>query len=528
VAGDDRDLVASDAERLREEVLERAVRAAALRRGRDAGAPAVAVAPDERASGGAGRDRQLDSGHARETDIVLTQWPPVRTKVEELPESRVRLEVEVPEEDVRHALEHAASDLAASLRIPGFRKGKAPVRVVAARVGREALWEEAVRSHLDGWFWNAAATSGVRPVASPEVDVGDGPPEEGETFRFTATVAVVPKPRLADWTELEIGVPEAEVPEEPVDAELDVLRRSVADLAPVDHRPAQPGDVAVLDMEGDEIGATQRDYVVEVGSGRLVDEIEAELVGMSAGESREIQFELADERKATVTVTVKEIREPVLPPLDDDLARTASEFETLAELRSDIEAQLREQLEVELGLMLRQDAVDALVAASTFDSIEPMVERRTAELATGFVRSLERRGIGVETYLAMTGQTQEQIVGRLREEAEQALKRELALDAVAEKLGLEVSDAEIETFVRGEAEEAGEDPDALLVAAREGPGFEQLRGDIRMRKALDEVVAGVKRIPVELARAREKLWTPEKEKAPTEMKIWTPGSEGGT
>ena len=227
-------------------------------------------------------------------------------------------------------------------------------------------------------------------------------------------------------------------------------------------------------------------------------------------------------------VTVNGVQEKVLPPLDDDLAQAASEFETLAELRSDIEARLREQLEGELELKLRQDAVDALVDASTFDSLEPMVERRTAELAAGFVRSLERRGISLEIYLAMTGQTQEQIVGRLRDEAEQALKRELALDAVADQLGLEVSDEEIEALVRQEAEETGEDPDALLVAARESAGFEQLRGDLRMRKALDEVVAGVKRIPVELARAREKLWTPEKEKAPTEMKIWTPGSEGGT
>jgi trigger factor len=452
----------------------------------------------------------------------------VRTKVEELPESRVRLEVEVPQSDVEHALEHAASDLAESLRIPGFRKGKAPVQVVAARVGREALWEEAVRSHLDGWFWNAAATSGIRPVASPEVDVGDGPPEEGETFRFTATVSVVPKPELADWKELEVGVPEAEVPEEIVDAELDGLRAAVAELAPVDHRPAQPGDVVVVDMEGEEIGATQRDYVLELGSGRLVDEIEAALVGMSAGESKEVEFELADERQATVSVSLEQVKEKVLPPLDDELATAASEFETLAELRADIEARLREQLEGELELKLRQDAVDALVDGSTFASLEPMVERRTAELAAGFVRSIERRGLSLETYLSMTGQTQEQIVGGLRAEAEQALKRELALDAVAEELGLEVADEEIEALVRQEAEEAGEDPDTLLVTARESPGFEQLRGDLRMRKALDEVVAGVKRIPVELARAREKLWTPEKEKAPTEMKIWTPGSEGGT
>jgi trigger factor len=526
-AGHDRDRVTPDSERLGEERDELVIGPAALGRGGDSGSPPAAVATDELAPSRARRDGQLDSGHVRETDTLLTQWLAVRTKVEELPESRVRLEVEVPEEDVKHAIEHAASDLAASLRIPGFRKGKAPVQVVAARVGREALWDEAVRSHLDGWFWNAATTSGVRPVASPEVDVGQTPPEDGQTFRFTATVAVVPKPRLADWAELEVGAPEAELPAELVDTELDRLRQTVAELAPADHRPVQPGDVAVVDIEGAEIGATQRDYALEVGSGRLVDEIEAALVGMSAGESEEVEFELEDDQKATVTVTVKEIQEKVLPPLDDELAEAASEFETLAELRSDIEARLREQLEAELELKLRQDAVDALVAASTFDSLEPLVERRTAELATGFVRSLERRGLGLEVYLSMTGQTQEQVVGRLRAEAEQALKRELALDAVADQLELEVADEEIEALIREEAGETGEDPDAFLAAAHDGGGFEQLRSDLRMRKALDTVVAGVKRIPVELAAAREKLWTPEKEKAPTEMKIWTPGSEGG-
>jgi trigger factor len=248
---------------------------------------------------------------------------------------------------------------------------------------------------------------------------------------------------------------------------------------------------------------------------------------MGAGETKEVEFELADERKATVSVTVKESKEKVLPPLDDELARAASEFETLAELRADVEAQLREQLESELEAMLRQDAADALVAASTFEGLEPMVERRTAELATGFVRSIERRGLSLEVYMAMTGQTQEQLVERLRAEAEQSLQRELVLDAVADELGLEVADDEVETLVREQAGEAGEDADEVLKAVREGPAFEQLRSDLRMRKALDEVVGGVKRIPVELARAREKLWTPGKEKSPGETKIWTPGSEGG-
>ncbi|MGH3115706.1 MAG: hypothetical protein ACRDQ2_01035, partial [Gaiellales bacterium] len=253
--------------------------------------------------------------------------------------------------------------------------------------------------------------------------------------------------------------------------------------------------------------------------------IEAALPGMSAGETRAVEFELADERKASVDVTVTEVKEKVLPPLDDELARTATEFETLGELRADIEATLREQVEAELEAHFREDAVDALVAASTFEGLEPLVERRTAELATGFVRSLEGRGVPLDAFLTMSGQTQEQLAARLRGEAEQSLKRELALEAAARKAGIEVGDEEIEALVREQAEAEERDPDEMVRAMRDGGGFEQLRDDLRLRKALDEIVAGVKRIPLDLARAREKLWTPEKEKGGREMKIWTPGSE---
>jgi trigger factor len=447
----------------------------------------------------------------------------VKTKVEELPESRVRLEVEVPEEDVRHALEHAASDLASEVRVPGFRKGKAPIRVVAARVGRKALWEEAVRSHLDGWFWAAASTSGIRPVTRPEVELDDGAPAEGGSFRFSATVAVVPTPELPDWTALEVGAPEPEVPEEEIEAGLKRIRETAAELTPAD-RPVQPGDVVVLDLVGDEVGV-QRDYVVELGEGRLLDDVEAALPGMSAAETKEVEFGLSEDQRATVEVTVKEVKEKVLPPLDDDLAKAASEFETLAELRADVERELREQLEEVLEAQFREEALDAVVEATTFDSLEPLVERRTAELASGLVRSLESRGIPLDTFLTMTGQTQEQVIARLRGDAELAIKRELVLEAIAQQAGTEVSDEDVERFVREEAEDAPDEAEPVLAHLRENEGFERLRGDLRLRRALDEVVQGVKRIPVDLARAREKLWTPEKEKVGGKMNIWTPGSE---
>lgn len=446
----------------------------------------------------------------------------VKTKVEELPESRVRLDVEVPEEDVAHAFEHAATDMAESLRLPGFRKGKAPVPVVVARVGREAVWQEALRGHLDSWFWSAAETSGIRPVASPEVEF-DGLPDDGGTFKFSATVAVMPKPEVADWTTLEVPFAEAEVPSEIVDAELDRLRETVAELAPVEDREVQEGDTVVLDILGEGV-PPQRDYVTEVGADRLVNEIDDVLPGMKRGETKSVEIQGGAEGQVTVEVNVKEIKEKVLPEADDELARSASEFETLEELRAEIEARLLEQLTEELEIRFREAAVDALVNASEVETVEPLVERRTAELWSGIARSLQMRGISTETYLTMTGQSADEVVARLRAEAEQSLARELVLDAAAAKLDVEVPDEEIDELIESQSEE-GDDVAESKRLLQENGGYERIRSDLRLKKALDEIVAGVKRIPVELAAARDKLWTPEKEKEGTKMNIWTPGSE---
>src|SRR6266567_5393634 len=160
------------------------------------------------------------------------------TQVEELPDNKVRLTVDVPRADVHHAVEHAANDLAASAKIPGFRKGKVPMPILIQRVGKERLYSEAVESHIGGWFWNAATRARVNPVAQPEYDY-QLPASESEDWRFSATVAVQPKPEPADWTQLEVPKGVAEVPEEAVQAELQALQQTVAELVPVDGRPAQ-------------------------------------------------------------------------------------------------------------------------------------------------------------------------------------------------------------------------------------------------------------------------------------------------
>jgi trigger factor len=445
------------------------------------------------------------------------------TQVEELPDNRVRLRVEVPQADLQHAVEHATSDLASSVKVPGFRKGKVPSRVLEARIGRERIFSEAVESHIGGWFLNAAASSRIRPVAAPEYDY-DVPDSEDAPFHFTATVSVQPKPEPADWTTLEVPYVEPEVPAEVVDQELEELRASVAELAPAEGRPARTGDVVVIDVLT-ESGEGQRDLVVELGAGRLIEEIERALTGVEPGESKQVELEQPDGSTAKATVTLKELKEKVLPPLDDELARAASEFDTLAELRADIEQRIRDVLEEEAETAFRAEAVDALGEASGVQAAGPLVEARTRELLNAFARSLERRGISPEAYFNLTGQSGDELVERLREEAQQSVARELVLEAVADKLGLEVPDAEIEELIREQAEMHDDDADEAVKQVFDSGGYETLRADLRLRKALDRIAAEAQRVPADVARARESIWTPDKESPPTETKLWTPGSK---
>jgi trigger factor len=445
----------------------------------------------------------------------------MQTQVEELAEGKVRLDVEVPTADVQHAIDHAASDLAGNLKIPGFRTGKVPMQVLLARVGRERLYTEAVESHIRGWFWDAAARSGIRPVAQPEFGY-ELPASPDAGFHFTATVVVQQTPEVADWSKLEVPAADVEVPEELVERELGALQLSVAELAPVDGRPPKDDDVVVVDLvvEG---GEGRRDFVAEVGDERLLPEVNEALRTLTPGESKTVQLR-RDEETTELEVTLKEVNERVLPPLDDDLARAASEFETLAELRADIEDRVREALTEEAETAFREAAVDSLVAASQIEIAETLVVARAAELLRALERSLAERGLSLDAYVRVTGGDAQELEQRLLAQARQSIARELALEAVAEKLELEVSDDELREFVLGEAEAVGEeDPQAFVARVWESGSREALRSDLRLRRALDRVVAEVQRIPVELAAAREKLWTPEKEKTEPVAKLWTPG-----
>jgi len=440
---------------------------------------------------------------------------PMPAQVQELPENKVKLTVDVTAHDLHHAVEHAANDLAATVRIPGFRRGKVPMPLLLQRIGKERLYAEAVESHIGGWFWNAATVARVNPVAQPEYEYDL--PSETSDWRFSATVQVQPKPEPADWTTLEVPKHEAEVPEEAVRGELEMVQRIAAALVPVEGRPAQDGDTAVIDLVPED-GSAQRDYIVELGSDQLVEEIETGIRGLSVGESREIAYELATGARRTATVTLKELKEPVLPPLDDDLAKAGTEFDTLAELRADIEGRLRAQIDDELEGLFRAAAIDELVRATNFQAAGPLVEARTRELLNGLGRTLEARGVDAASYLQLTGQTPEVLQERLRAEASMSVSRELVLEAVADKLGIEVDDDEI----REELRAAGESDEDIEEFVAQG-GADRVRDDIRLKKALDRIAAEVKPIAPDLHEARESIWTPEKDQADEAPKLWTPG-----
>jgi trigger factor len=460
----------------------------------------------------------------------------VKTSVKELPDSRVRVEVDVDAADFDRRVEHAARGLGSELRIPGFRKGKVPPQVVIQRVGREAVMEEALREALPEWYERALLETGVIPVGDPKLDVA-GFPGEGKPLSFSIEVAVRPEAKLGSYTGLEVGKAEPEVPEEAVNAELERLREGFGSLRPVE-RAARAGDSLLVDYLGEVDGepfegGEARDFLLELGAEGLLEGFDEALTGAQAGDEREVKVRFPDDyrperlagKDATFKVEVKEVREKQLPELDDEFAAQASEFDTLAELREDIAAKIREALEHRAEDEFRQGAVDAAVEEATVEVPDDVVTARATDMWERVERSLQGRGISPEAYLRMQNRSRDELIADAKPEAEQALKREAVLAAIADEEGIEVSDEELVESLRHTAEEHENTTPEKLLERLQSQGRDGLLGEeLRLRKAADLVAESSKPIPKERADAREKLWTPDKERGP-EGELWTPGDD---
>jgi trigger factor len=453
--------------------------------------------------------------------------PALKTSVTELPESRVRVEAEVPAEEVERRVQQAARKLGGQMRIPGFRKGKVPPPVVIRRLGREAVLDEALRTALGRWYVDAIDGAGISPVGEPELDVGELP-GQGEPLAFSIEIGVRPRATLGQYKGLEVGRREPQVDEAAIDAEVERLRERVATLETVE-RPAESGDQVVIDyvgkIDGEPFaGGEGRDQLIELGSGRLIPGFEEQLVGAVAEDEREVKVTFPDDypgdmggQDATFDVTVREVKAKRLPELDDDFVSEASEFDTVGELREDIGTRMRE---ADSGAIDREFEEAVLQAATDEAEVEvpdKLVHARAHEALDQTLRALAGQGISKEAYLQIAGKDEETLAHEAEPDAAAALRRE------AEKI--EPSDEDLVEALGPAAERDGADPAELLEQLRKAGRVESLREDVAGRQAIELLVREAVPISVDQAIAREKLWTPGKEDpASGSGQLWTPGS----
>ncbi len=420
--------------------------------------------------------------------------------------------------------------------MPGFRKGKAPPALVIQRVGFAAVLEEAIREALPEWYERALLGSGIAPVGDPSVEVVSTPEAEGEPLAFKFEIGVRPTAELGEYKGLDVGRAEPEPAEELVDREVERIREGFAKLEPVD-RAAVEGDVLLVDFEGlldgkAFEGGKASDYLLELGGGQLIEGFEEQLAGVGGGETRNVEVTFPDDYQAeqlagedaVFTVEVKEVREKVLPELDDDFASEASEFDSLEELRADITERLAEAVGERAEQDFRVAAVDAAAAEAKLDLPDELATARATERWERVERQLASRGMQPDAYLQMQGKTREEVIAESKPEAEAELKREAVLAAIADAEGIEASEEEMVEALEHSAEHERTTPEKLLKRLRESGRDAMIRDDIRFRKAIDMVAEAAKPIPLEQAEAREQIWTPEKERKEA-GELWTPGSD---
>ena len=460
----------------------------------------------------------------------------VTTSVTELPESRVRVDAEVPPEEIQRRVQQKARDLGRGLKVPGFRKGKVPPALVIQRIGREAVLDETIRDTLVDWYRDAIDAAGITPIGDPKVDLGE-PPADGEALTFSIEIGVRPTAQLGQYKGLEVGRREPTVDDADVQREIDGLRERLAKLETVE-RPAESGDFIVLDYVGSRDGVPfdggeARDQLLELGSGRLIPGFEEQLVGASAGDERTVEVtfpqdygheELAGSA-ATFEVTVKEVKHKELPELDDDFAVDAG-FDDLAELENDVRTRLGEREEQRVTAEFREAALDAAVAQATIEGPEALVQARALELWEQMLHSLSHRGISRDAYLQISGRSEEELLAEAAPEAEQTLRREALLAAVVEAEQREPTDDDVLAALAPLAEREGVEPDKLLADLKTSGRIDEVREDLAGRQAADLVADQAKPIELERAAARDALWTPDKEAgaAGPSGQLWTPGS----
>jgi trigger factor len=411
----------------------------------------------------------------------------VKTDVEELSPTRVRLSVEVPFDELKPSLDKAYREVGRQVRIPGFRPGRVPPPVIDRRVGRDVVLSQAVNDAMPDLYAKAVAEGDVHTLGQPEVEITSL--DDGKELTFTVEVDIRPKFELPDLASLAVTVDDTLVNPDEVAEYLGSLQERFASLKGV-QRPVETGDYVSIDLSASVDGEPVEDAQAsglsyQVGSESLLDGLDDALVGMSAGESATFRTELAGGelagREADVTVTVHSVKVKEVPGLDDEFAQLASEFDTLGELRADTRAQLERMKANQQIMQARDRALDALINRVDLPLPESVVAEEVEQNRDSLVQQLERAGATLDGYLEMANQTPEQFDADLQERARRAVKVSLVLDQLAREEELNVDPAELTAYVTRQAEQMGVAPERLA---------KQLADDGRLPLAAAEVLRG--------------------------------------
>ncbi|WP_416902827.1 trigger factor [Micromonospora echinospora] len=421
----------------------------------------------------------------------------MKSTVETLSPTRVRLAIEVPFVELEPSLRKAYREIGQQVQVPGFRKGKVPAAVIDQRVGRGAVLNEAVQEAIPQNILAAVREHDLKTLGRPEVEITEF--NDGDSLNFTAEVDVRPELTLPDPATIEVTVDELQIDDSEIDEQVKSLRERFATLKTVE-RAAQEGDFVQIDLnatvDGQDVpGGSATNLSHEVGSKQLLPGLDEAVVGLAANESATFTTQLVGGdfagKDAEVAVTVRTVKEKELPELNDEFAQMASEFDTLEELRGDVRERITKGKRVEQIYAARDKALEQLVAAAEVPAPEGVVSEEVASRKQAMVDQLERIGASLEEYLAAEEKTEEQLDEELKTAATEGVKIQLLLDTLADADDVQVSDDEFGHEIVHRAQRAGMPPQQYYDQLVRSGAAAAVFGDVRRGKALASVMERV-------------------------------------
>jgi trigger factor len=443
----------------------------------------------------------------------------VKSTIEKLSPTRVRINVEVPFTELQPDFDRAYKQLAQQVRLPGFRPGKAPAKLLEARVGRGAVLEQVVNDALPARYSEAISSGDLRPLGQPDIEVTRM--QDGEELVFTAEVDVRPDIELPDLSAMKIAVDPVEITDEDVDAQLQSLRARFGTLKGV-QRPAENGDFVSLDLSaevnGEEIPDGKADGLShEIGSGQLIDGLDEAIIGLSEGESKTFTTKLVagehSGQDAAVTVTVKSLKERELPDADDEFAQLASEFDTMEALRENLVEQVRRVKRIHQAEKIRDSALETLLEIVDVPLPEAIVAAQVDSALHNAIHGMGHDEDKFAEALVAQGSSREQFDAETREAAEKAVKTQLLMDAIADELDIQVGESDLSERLVLMSRQYGIEPQQLVNLLQQQNQLPVVYADVRRGLAVAAVVekATVSDTAGEVIDTTEFFGTPEAE-----------------